>query len=378
MVRGTSLMLGAATAVLAGANGRCTHAACSNATLPLPVKTVYQFDTESWVENLAVRPNGDLLLIVDEDVTNPVHPVSLYQLAGPASPQPELSLVYSFDPELGTILGIAEIQPEVYAVLADNFTGNFEAVPGTLRLFTFDYNNNENDDSGAELPTVTEIVPNMPNITIGPDGIAALPGQPDIVLAADMYAARVWSIDVRTGAVDVFAQTPEMAQVHNATMIGINGVRVSQGYLYWTNSDLQCVYRLPLDECGGGGSEVAELESELVANLTVVSPVFIDDFTIGRDGTLWVTSSGPQNVVVAVRPDAARGGFQDPVVVAGAINSTAVQGDVGAAFGRGPSDRDVLYVSTNGGLWGAGLGLNQTATEPGKVAAVDTRCFASL
>ncbi|KAI0134367.1 hypothetical protein BJ170DRAFT_609529 [Xylariales sp. AK1849] len=360
MVLGIRLVFSAAVATLATATASCSPVNCSGATLPLPVRTVHQFTTETWIENLAVRPNGDLLLIVDENVTSPVHPVSLYQLANPSSPQPELSLVYSFP--LGTVLGIAEIQPEVYAVVAENFTGSFVAVPGTAKVYTFDFN-------GGAQPTIKEVA-TMPNATNGPDGVAALPGQPNTVLVADMYASLVWAVDIISGKTTVFAQTPEMAQVHNATLIGINGLRVSHDYLYFTNSDLQSVYRLPLAECGSG----AKPKADLVANLTSVSPVFIDDFTIGKDGTLWVTSSGPQNVVVAVRPDG-HGGFKEPVVVAGAINSTAVQGDVGAAFGRGPSDRDILYVVTNGGLWGAGLGLNQTATEPGKVAAVDTTCF---
>ncbi|KAK3381173.1 hypothetical protein B0H63DRAFT_475028 [Podospora didyma] len=186
-----------------------------------------------------------------------------------------------------------------------------------------------------------------------------------------MYAASVWAVDIKKGTTTLFAKTPEMAQVHNFTNIGINGVRVFEEHLYWTNSDLKAVYRIPLDACGYPG---ASPSSELVANLTTTSPVFIDDFTISKDGTLWVTSSGPDNVIVAVRPDG-RGGFLEPVVAAGGIDSTAVQGAVGAAFGRGRDDKDILYVTTNGGLWGAGLGLNHTATEPGKVAAVDTTCF---
>jgi sugar lactone lactonase YvrE len=364
MVLSTRHILSSAVASLAAAAATASAAACcAGQKLPLPAWNVYQFTTETWIENLAVRPNGDLLLIVDEDVTNPVHPVSLYQLANPASANPELSLVYSFP--LGTVLGISEIQPEVYAVLAENFTGNFEAVPNTCKLYTFDYN------TLSGKPTVKEVA-TLPTTAIGPDGIAALPGHPHTVLVADMYAASVWAVDTTTGTTSLFAATPEMAQTHNYTKMGINGLRVWRGHLYWTNSDLKSVYRLPLNPSGSGVGPHSR--SELVANLTAVSPVFIDDFTIGNDGTLWVTSSGPQNVVVAVRPNG-RGGWHAPVVATGGPKSTAVQGDVAAAFGRGPSDREILYVTTNGGLWGAGLKLNQTATEPGKVAAVDTRCF---
>ncbi|AEO64813.1 uncharacterized protein THITE_2142617 [Thermothielavioides terrestris NRRL 8126] len=214
MILQTSHLFRAVVATLAATAATCLAApatCCSGAELPLPVRTVYQFTTETWIENLAVRPNGNLLLIVDENVTSPVHPVALYQLANPASPHPELSLVYSFP--LGTVLGITEVQHEVYAVLAENFTGNFESVPGTTKMYTFDFNG-----------------------------------------GADMYAASVWAVNITTGTTRLFAQAPEMAQVHNYTRMGINGLRVAYDYLYFTNSDLKCVFRIPMDVTGAQAS----------------------------------------------------------------------------------------------------------------------------
>ncbi|EAQ83620.1 hypothetical protein CHGG_10024 [Chaetomium globosum CBS 148.51] len=206
--RTRDLLFCAAVSAVAVAAASCAAPCSSSADLPLPVRTVYQFDSETWIENLAVRPNGDLLLIVDENVTFPEHTVALYRLSNPVSPEPELSLVYAFP--LGTVLGIAEIEPEVYAVLASNFTGNFAAIPGTAKLFTFDYNN-------GDQPTM------------------------------------IWAVNITTGATTIFAQVPEMAQVRNQTNMGINGLRVFRGHLYFTNSDLRSVYRVPLDGCGSGG-----------------------------------------------------------------------------------------------------------------------------
>lgn len=60
------------------------------------------------------------------------------------------------------------------------------------------------------------------------------------------------------------------------------------------------MYRLPLDLAAFGSDSAPDQQhAELVANLTDVSPVFIEDFTIGRDDTIWITSGGPGIIVVA-------------------------------------------------------------------------------
>lgn len=54
------------------------------------------------------------------------------------------------------------------------------------------------------------------------------------------------------------------------------------------------------------------------------------------------------NAANAITEVPADGGAQ--TVVAGNVNSTRIAEPTSAAFGRGPGDRDTLYVTTAGGL----------------------------
>jgi hypothetical protein len=53
--------------------------------------------------------------------------------------------------------------------------------------------------------------------------------------------------------------------------------------------------------------------------------------------------------------------------VAGAIDDFVLAGPTAAAFGRTSKDRDVLYVSTRGGIVDPATGFDD-----GKVVAIDT------
>ncbi len=70
-----------------------------------------------------------------------------------------------------------------------------------------------------------------------------------------------------------------------------------------------------------------------------------DDFAIGHDGSLFITTH-PYNTLVRITPD----GRRSIVAEAG----QHIVGATDASFGRGPSDRDTLYVATDGGAFTAG------------------------
>jgi hypothetical protein len=61
-------------------------------------------------------------------------------------------------------------------------------------------------------------------------------------------------------------------------------------------------------------------------------------------------------------------------VLAGNVNSTILEGDTAASFGRTKWDENVLYVVTNGGIAGAVQGTQITG---GKVLAVDVKALLS-
>lgn len=70
-----------------------------------------------------------------------------------------------------------------------------------------------------------------------------------------------------------------------------------------------------------------------------------DDFAVGIDGTLFVTTH-PYDTVVSIAPDGGRGIVAD--------ERQHVVGATDAAFGRGPTDQATLYVATDGGAFTSG------------------------
>ncbi|KAI1259644.1 hypothetical protein F5Y18DRAFT_408913 [Xylariaceae sp. FL1019] len=145
-----------------------------------------------------------------------------------------------------------------------------------------------------------------------------------------------------------------------ASTIGVNGVHVRDGYLYWTNSATVSVYRIKITDQGFPASCArVELVSTLDAG-------FVDDFAIGGDGTIWVATNS-DNRLIAAQP------FTDhSVVVDGATNTLALAGDTSAIFGRGERDHSTLYVATCGGMRSP---INGNLVEPGKIVAIDTDGF---
>ena len=78
---------------------RVSAAPYSYSSLKSPVRTTYQFPNETWVENIAVRSSGQLLVTI---ITSPdLYQVDLFSSA-PAS------LVHSF-PHAQSTLGITEV-----------------------------------------------------------------------------------------------------------------------------------------------------------------------------------------------------------------------------------------------------------------------------
>jgi sugar lactone lactonase YvrE len=341
-------------AVAALASPVTESSTASNATLPLPHSLVHKFHQGTWLENIAVRSNGSLL------VTDVVTSASLYQISDPTTANPSVSLIHNFNDSVNGILGIAETKPDVFTILGGNFTGFGRQINGTFSAWEVDLTNNKhhhgrnNENYGPPaIRLITAIKP-----AAFPNGVEAIPRNRTTVLIADSALGLVWRLDTLTGKYSVALQTPEMAVVPGAPLaLGINGIRIHNDSLYWTNSFRLAVYRLRID---GNGAQARGSKVEKVVEIT--EALFLDDFAIDGDGTVWVTD-GPGNRVFAVPPS---GNYE---VVEGAMTEMSVAGCTAAAFGRSKKDGKTLYVTTSGGQ---AVPVNGTVTEGGKVVAIDT------
>ncbi|KAJ8130150.1 hypothetical protein O1611_g3480 [Lasiodiplodia mahajangana] len=339
-------------ALLASACGTalCTptpYGAAHAAKLPLPSRTIFQLNDSipnSWFENIAIRRNGDLL------VTMLSPQASLYTVQGPLSDSPQVSVI-GIDNANG-LVGIAETSPDVFAVAAGTFDALAAPVPGTMAVWEVDFNGPE--------PT-TRLIANMPEAGFL-NGVVTIPGSSSpAILVADNGISQVWRVDVKTGKYETAAaNVPQMQPLPNATLpLGVNGVKIRDGNLYFSNSNLASIFRMPIDE---NGIAVQGAEAKLVAKFDADD---IDDFLIDERGEYWAATNFENTVAVAKM-------YSTGVVVVGSPTTLTVAGDTALAFGRTEKDKNIVYVPTGGAL---ARPVNGTVTEPAKIVAIDRSGF---
>jgi hypothetical protein len=337
----------------------CKPAPPPRAKLTLPVRNVAQLATSpTWLENIAVRPNGDLL--VNQLAPAPV----LYTIRNPSSASATLEPIYTWhEPNVTDLLGITETYPDTFVLIAGNASANATGYIGTFSVWE------------VKLPSPKSSTPSVRKLTNILEaqflnGVIPLPSRPDILLIPDSQLGLLFRLDTRTGKHEIIADRAEFKpypERQNKTVgFGINGIRVRDGYLYFSNSNLVKIFRVRITKEGyvaqGGKAEV-----EVYADLGKVT-IFVDDFTFSEDGTLWAVSNDG-NSIVTVSP-----GGRKIEEVAGRRDQLTVAGGTAAAFGRTEADRGVLYVCTAGGL---DAPVNGTVVEPGKVVAIDTTEYSS-
>lgn len=201
---------------------------------PLASSTVFQFpNVGTWIENVAARENGDLLITMVQPKPH------LYSLKGPQTPQPEMSLLFEF-PNMDGLLGITEVQDDVFVVAGGQFHGEADPILGTFSLWNISF--------ADRYPTLAKIV-DLPD-NVFPNGLVTVPGQRDVVLVANSLGSLL-RVDVSTGTMETIAADPEMVPVPGALFpLGINGIKILDGYVWWTNSFASTIYRRRIDAAG--------------------------------------------------------------------------------------------------------------------------------
>jgi len=317
--------------------------------LPLPTKVIYQFPNPTWIENIAVRPNGLLLLNL---ATSP----DMYML----DPETQAArLIYTF-PNALSVSGITEVSPDVFAVAVGNFSiATGSSVKGSYSVWKVDFNSKFNSNIKEQndnvVPAVAKVVDIPEAILL--NGMETLTGCKNKVLVADSGLGVVWKVDVSSGKYEIVIQIPEMSPPATAKLqIGINGLHLLNNYLYWTNSEANTFYRAKVDQ---GGSLVPGTTVEPLAN----PGTFMDDFILDDGGNAWITTNSPANLLLVLTADGKL------VTVDGSQYQLTVAGDTACRFGRKQTDRKTLYVVTDGALTAP---VNGTVVEGGKVVAVDT------
>lgn len=283
-----------------------------------PTRLVYEFPNGTWLENLAVRPCGSILIT---SVTSP----DLY-LINPLFANPTPVHIHNFDSALW-LVGITETGPDTFHLVAANGTfGTLTPAPGSNRIYTVAFPPN------SDTPRIS-LAATIPEAQFL-NGLTTL--SPTTILAADSLKGVVWAINVITGHSNIVLNDPLMAPVPLPTL-GINGLKLHGSALYFTNYAQKLLAKIEINPNGtAAGKAIVVARSPTEATF--------DDFAQDWRGDAFL-ATGPGNSIEKVGRDG-----KPQVIIAGNVNSTEIAEPTSAQFGRTAADREVLYVTTGGGL----------------------------
>ena len=308
-----------------------------------PTRLLHQFPNDTYLENIAVRPNGSLL------VTAGTAP-DLY-LLNPSNPSPQPILVHRFTDALGTF-GITETTPDTFYLIVSN--GSLSQIippPKSTRIFRVSF------------PEPDEMFANVQLISIVSDvgllnGLTSLDA--DTILAADSVQGVVHAINLTSGISKVVIQDPLMAPLSNFTgpgfNLGINGLHIQDNYLYFTNTARAIFARIAINTDGRPAGPPATVIAD------APSGAGFDDFALGWGGCAFA-AVGTGNTIDEIGLD----GRQE--IIAGNLNSTEIAEPTSVAFGKG-MEWGKLYVTTGGGF---AAPVNGDVVVGGQVVEIDLR-----
>ncbi|KZP16618.1 quino protein amine dehydrogenase beta chain-like protein [Athelia psychrophila] len=268
-----------------------------------------QLPKGSWAEGLAVRSNGQLLVTLVTDAPE-IHQID---------PFTNKTQLIDKLPIAGGLLGITEIQHDVFAIVAGNISQS-----GSFSMWKLDMKKNP--------PKSTKIADIKPGVLL--NGVTSLNKNGSAILVADSGAGVVYRVDTETGDYAVVIDDPTMKIAPNSTLqVGINGLHIREKDLYYTSSTQGLFVRMRIHPDGTPAGA-----AKVIAHNGQVN----DDFTFDRAGNYAYVATNSDNMVQRITP----GGHV--TVVAGKPDSKVVAGATAVEFGRTRADKSVLYVTTDG------------------------------
>lgn len=307
---------------------------------PLPVTVLHDFGYPSWLENLAVRSNGAIL-------TSRLDTPVLYQVDH-VTGNPVVVATWD-DTEHSGALGISETTPDVfYVIVAAQFDQEtFVKTGGVNSVYEVNMNTFALADNGSvAAPATVKLLVDVPGADFL-NGMATL--DDGRIYVSDVYNGWVYLIDTTTGAYRIAVNDPLMKFSVNgtsaATNLGVNGLKVRDGFLYWTNTNRGFLARIPVgvDGLPTGLGQVA------ATNLPKADDFQFRTSNDRGDGTVFVAQNQQDTLSAACGIEYVSRTPVWAVPMAGNNQSTVLAGVTAGKFGRTASDGDRLYLSTSGG-----------------------------
>jgi len=283
----------------------------------LPVATVQSFPVGTFIENIAVRRSGQLLITVHNKG-------ELLQVDALSESAPSLVNLFPTG-----VSGIVEVEDDIFYVSCGTI-----GEPGSWAVFKVDMAPFSADASGT-VKTAAQITKHadIPE-ALFLNGSALLDRTKGIILLADSILSLVYSVNVKTAAVKIWLKDAALGKVTDNPLIpGVNGIKVHKGYIYFSNTDAKKFLRASIGAAGDCSGSVDVVQENLN----------VDDFFFDSEGSVYLTTHVFQSVVKLVK-----NGVRTRI--AGGPDDVIVAGTTAAAFGRTPQDWTILYVTTTGGM----------------------------
>ncbi|KAI1261499.1 hypothetical protein F5Y18DRAFT_401405 [Xylariaceae sp. FL1019] len=329
----------------------CVTTRNATSDLYLPATSLADLRTNgTWLENVAMRPNGDIL------TTQLTPTATLYTLK---SGQHELEPVHEFEGANG-LIGIAKTGQDSYLVTAQNFSSFITPYPNTTALWSISYTNSSSPSIRKVVDAPEALLYNG-MAAVNPSGVGEGAG---IVLIADSFAGQVIRLDLTTGNREVILDEPALKPPANIHTSGINGVKILDSYLYFTNSYTVTIYRVPISTQGYPSGPLETL-------ITIPGLELIDDFCFDKQRNIW-GMAGLQNRIFVVPRDEKGGYVKEGGLrfVAGREDTLDLPIPTSCVFAQ---DWKTLYVMTAGGI--ATSNGTVMYEEPGRVMGIDTSAY---
>ncbi|TVY68894.1 hypothetical protein LSUE1_G009416 [Lachnellula suecica] len=265
--------------------------------------TIFKFSSPGVsAENIAIRPSGQLLVTF-------MDAAQLYSI----DPSTKTGTKLVTFPGFTSTAGITEVSPDVFAVVAGNYSGSGGNKAGSWAIWKVDL-------TGAA--PKTEVVKRFADSTMF-NGLTTLNN--DTVLIGEGKGS-VIRLSISNGSSSTAIQDASMAPPSSAPIpLGIDGVRYFNGTVYFTNIFKNTFSKVPVDATGKATGAVVPIWTNNLG----------DDFTFGADGSAYVAGSGKLLKVTA----------DGKVSTAATISSPT-----SCAFGRGSADKGILYVTSSGSV----------------------------
>jgi len=288
----------------------------------LLIESSQDFPLGSEVENLSLRPSGSVIATV---YTFP----HIYEVA-PPFPDATPKLLHTFPNTTGACgITASPSTPDVFFVVTGNFSfQTFRPTPGSYAIHRLSF-------SKCGRPIVKRIA--SLDAIAQPNGIVSVPNTP-YVLIADSLGGFVYRFDTETLELTTYFDHPLLKPTLDDIRFGVNGVKLSRGWLYFSSTNQQLVGRV---KATGAEAVLVNVSPEIVATSTPVDDFVVDDLS----GDVYVVESDPINGIGFVSKDAYG---SVPVTIAGGPNTTVLLGPTAAVWAKGAVGKTLLVSATGG------------------------------